>query len=239
MKGVKVEFESEVISESELHFLSNLLKNFEIDLTIKLGGASSISDVKKAREVSPKALVAPMIESGYAVQKFIETVKTLYGNLIPELYINVETQNAFTYLYEIFEYAGSITGVVLGRSDLTASLKMDKSTVNCDMIFDRATMLQGFCHTHNKTFIVGGNVDLMSLPFFKKLLYISAFETRHIIFDSSLIKDNKGFEENLLLALQFEIEWIKNKEYLTKKDTLRLQQLNNKIDLLNYYKNLS
>ena len=154
------------------------------------------------------------------------------------MYVNIETQNAFTYLYEIFEVAQNIKGVTLGRSDLTASLGMDKTTVNCQKIEDFASMLQGFCHTNGKELIVGGNVDLMSLPFFKKLLFLSAFETKKVIFDSSLVKNNAEFEENLILAFKFELEWIKNKEYTTKEDILRVKNIEQKLDVLEYYKNL-
>ena len=238
LKGIKVEFESEIITKAELQYLSNMLKDLNIDLTIKLGGATSVLDIKNARDVGAKSLVAPMVESAYTVKKFIKAVKSIYGNIFPDLYINIETQNAFTYLFEIFEETQDITGAVLGRSDLTASLGFDKTTVNSQKIEEYASMLQGFCHTKGKKLIVGGNVDLMSLPFFKKLFYLSAFETKKVIFDSSLAKNNVDFEENLILALQFEIEWIKNKEYTTKDDISRIQTINQKLEVLDYYKNL-
>ena len=84
LKGIKVEFESEVISNAELKYLSDILKDLDIDLTIKLGGATSILDVKKAREFNAKTIVAPMVESAYTVKKFVETVKTIYGNVFPD-----------------------------------------------------------------------------------------------------------------------------------------------------------
>ncbi|MBR1908108.1 hypothetical protein IJ818_04140 [bacterium] len=239
LKGIKIEFESEVVSDCELNYLSSLLKNLDIDLTVKLGGATSLLDVKKARDLNAKAIVAPMVESSYTVKKFLSTVKTIYGNVFPDLYLNIETTNAFTYLYEIFEVSQNIKGMVLGRSDLTSSLGMDKSTVNCQKIEEYASMLQGFCHTNGKSLIIGGNVDLMSLPFFKRLIFLSGFETRKVIFDSSLVKNSNDFEENLILAFKFELEWIKNKEYITKDDEIRLQSLNQKIEVLDYYKNLA
>ncbi len=238
LKGVKIEFESEVVSDAELSNLSKLLQDYDIDLTVKLGGATSVLDVKKARDLKAKSIVAPMVESAYTVKKFINTVKTLYGGVLPNLYLNIETKNAFTYLYDLFEDAQDIKGMVFGRSDLTASLNMDKTTVNCQKMEEYASMLQGFCHNNGKEFIVGGNVDLMSLPFLKKLIFLSAFETRKVIFDASLSKNNIDFEDNLLLAFKFELEWIKNKEYITKDDELRLQVINQKIEVLDYYKNL-
>lgn len=238
LKGIKIEFESEVVSDCELAYLSNLLIGLDIDLTVKLGGATSILDIKKARDLKAKSIVAPMVESSYTVKKFLNAIKAIYGNMFPNLYLNIETQNAFTYLYEIFEVAQDIKGVVLGRSDLTASLNMNKSTVNCQKIEDYASMLQGFCHTNAKELVIGGNVDLMSLPFFKRMIFLSAFETKKVIFDAALLKDNTAFEENLLLAFKFEYEWIKNKEYITKEDELRIQAINQKIEVLDYYKNL-
>lgn len=238
LKAIKIEFESEVITDAELNYLSKIIQNLDIDLTVKLGGATSIMDVKKARDLKPKSIVAPMVESAYMVKKFVNTVKTIYGSLLPNLYLNVETKNAFTYLYDLFEDADDIKGAVLGRSDLTSSLNMDKTTVNCQKIEEYASMLQGFCHNYGKELIVGGNVDLMSLPFLKKLIFLSAFETRKVVFDASLAKNNIDFEDNLLLAFKFELEWIKSKEYITKDDETRLQIINQKIDVLDYYRNL-
>ena len=239
LKGIKIEFESEAVSDCELAYLSSMLKDLDIDLTVKLGGATSILDIKKARDLKAKSIVAPMVESSYTVKKFLSAIKSVYGNLFPDLYLNIETKNAFTYLYEIFEASQNIKGMVFGRSDLTASLNMDKTTVNCQKIEDYASMLQGFCHTNGKELIIGGNVDLMSFPFFKKLIFLSAFETKKVIFDSSLVKNNVDFEDNLLLAFKFELEWIKNKEYTTEEDTLRLQSIMQKIEVLEYYKNLA
>ena len=71
IKGVKVEFETEVVSNAELQYLSDMLKDLEIGLTIKLGGATSIFDIKKAREFGAKTIVAPMVESAYTVKKFV------------------------------------------------------------------------------------------------------------------------------------------------------------------------
>ena len=46
----------------------------EENLNIKIGGCEAINDIIFCKSLRPKSIVAPMVESQYALRKFVETV---------------------------------------------------------------------------------------------------------------------------------------------------------------------
>ena len=80
-----------------------------------------------------------------------------------------------------------LSGIVLGRSDMTASMGFSKLEVNSEKILNIAQVISNKIMPTNKELIIGGNVSLDSIPFFNAIQYLSKFETRKIIFDSILI----------------------------------------------------
>ena len=70
-----------------------------------------------------------MIESKYALNKFIQTVKK---DKKTSLYINLESDLAFKNVREIInsKHFKSLRGIVIGRSDLAGSLGLTKKEVD-------------------------------------------------------------------------------------------------------------
>ena len=80
-------------------------------------------------------IVAPMVESEYALKKFVQTIpKSFNGNL----FINLESKNAFINLKKILSSNefNKLKGVVIGRSDLAGSYNLSKSMVNSKKIYN-------------------------------------------------------------------------------------------------------
>ena len=72
-------------------------------------------------------IVAPMIESEFALEKFIESIISNTNDEIrskTDFFINIESKTAVSNLREILSSPSSklLTGIVVGRSDLTKSL---------------------------------------------------------------------------------------------------------------------
>ena len=92
-----------------------------LPLTLKIGGCEAKKDLFEARQFGAKNIVAPMIESDYALKKFIDTVDHVYPNdEINEVnfYFNIETIQAFENLDEILKVAiesPTIKGIVFGE----------------------------------------------------------------------------------------------------------------------------
>ena len=87
------------------------------------------------RNIQVDSIVAPMIESEYAVKKFVQCAAQKKNNL---LLINLETFQSIKNLKHIIKskYFKSIDGVVIGRSDLAGSMGYSKSFVNSKRIYN-------------------------------------------------------------------------------------------------------
>ena len=80
-------------------------------------------------------IVAPMVESEYALKKFIQTIPGYFNG---KLFINLESKNGFLNLRKILKTKefNKLNGIVIGRSDLAGSFNLSKNLVNSDKIFN-------------------------------------------------------------------------------------------------------
>lgn len=234
--GIKAEFEAEGTRMEEALRLKEVVTKADLELTIKIGGCEAIKDMYDARTIGVSTIVAPMIESPYAVKKYLQAVKLAF----PEeerkemkFLINIETKYGFDYLDEILtsDFSKDLTGVVLGRTDMTGSLGMNKDDINHDKIFEYANAIAQKTLKYNKEFVIGGGVSAMSLPFFKRLPKgaLNRFETRKVLFDASKALNDSNADKGILKAVGFELMWIKNKQNfygaISHEDNKRIEVL--------------
>lgn len=216
--GVKAEFEAEGTRLEEVIRLKEVVTRAGLDLTIKIGGCEAIRDMHDARIIGINALVAPMIESAYALKKYINATKLAF----PEderseidFFINIETITGYNNIDEILTSpeAKDLTGIVLGRADMTGSMGLSRDEINSDKIFEIANNISIKASEYNKKMAIGGGVSAQSLPFFKQLPKDSLykFETRKIIFDAQNALSDQNIGEGISKAVGFELMWLKNK----------------------------
>ena len=241
VKGVKAEFETEGTSLDEALRLKDLCAGVNLGLTIKIGGCGAIKDMYEAKNIGVHSLVAPMIESEYALEKFITSAKSVWKGKsarLPELFINLETLTGFEHLDKIVNspYFKNLSGIVLGRTDLAASLGESRDFVNSGKIFDMASVIATAAKKSKKKFIIGGGVSPESVEFFKKTAQIhpTGFETRKIIFDAHAL-NLPNITDGIRKAVKFEQLWLKNKRgNILSEDKKRLKMLdeilNNMVD---------
>lgn len=215
--GVKMEFEAEGTRIEEAMRLKEVSMAAGLTLTTKVGGCEAVKDMFDARSLGTHYLVGPMVESAYALKKFIAATKIAFPNdLYAEMdyYINLETITAIENFAAMLETpeAADLDGIVLGRVDLTGSMNMDRDSVNSKQILDICLKMAAQAKAKGKKVIVGGAVSYHSLPFFQAFPagHLDKYETRKVVFGCpGALRNN---EASFLKAVEFELMWLQNKK---------------------------
>jgi hypothetical protein len=240
--GVKAEFEAEGTRLEEALRLKDVISKAGLDLTIKIGGCEALKDMYDARSIGVKRIVAPMIESPYALKKFIASTKLAFPEDEREdidFLVNIETidgYNNFDRMLEIKEING-LKGIVLGRVDMTGSMGLTREDINSPKILELAKDLLSKAKKHKLECVIGGGVSAASLPFFKQLPdgVLDRYETRKIIFQCPAALDSNA-DKGILKAVGFELMWLKNKRdfygMIYEEDKHRIDMLQARYDKL-------
>ncbi len=240
--SVKAEFEAEGTRSDELLRLVEVIFKCNLQLTLKIGGCEAKKDLYEARQFGATNIVAPMIESPYALQKFENTIESVYpGDEQSDVnfYFNIETLQAYKNIEEIINVAKAsslIKGIVFGRTDFCNSLNLNNN-VNHEQVTSAILSVSKRIKDLDLDLIVGGAISIASVDILKKVAEnkLSKFETRKIVFrGESLYSDN--LEESLLDAVHFEILWLLNKRNyyrsLQAEDQERINTLENRWGVL-------
>ena len=182
--GFKVSFEDEGASLEDIIIMKAISLRNGIPLYVKIGGCEAKTDIINCSRYMIDGVVSPMIESEFAIEKFINCCDEL--GFSGQRFINVETKTCVDNLQNIIDSPSSIkiNGFTIGRSDLTASYGLTKKSVNSDMIFKivKASFKKikklGFVTT------MGGNLTSDSKDFIIRLYetgLLDKIETRNII----------------------------------------------------------
>lgn len=217
VSGVKAEFEAEGTRIEEAMRLKEIATRANLEVTIKIGGCEAIKDMFEARSIGVNHLVAPMVETPYALKKYLQAVKIAYS---PEeledmeILINVETITTCKNLDDMLKIPeiSGLSGVVVGRVDLTGSMGLDRNSVNGPEVSKLAQEVASKAKAKGLKVVVGGAVSVHSLPFFRDFPKgnLDRFETRKVVFNCPGALQNE--EAAFLKAVEFEIMWMKNKK---------------------------
>ncbi len=215
--GVKMEFEAEGTRLEEAMRLKEISMAAGLSLTTKIGGCEAIKDMFDAGALGTSHLVGPMVETPYALKKYLQAVKIAFDadhRADMEFFINLETITAcnnFDAMLKIPE-AALLDGIVLGRVDLTGSMGLDRSAVNSADVFNICVSMAEKAKAAGKKVIVGGAVSISSMPFFQAFPtgHLDKFETRKVVFSCPGALANS--EAAFLKAVEFEIAWLQNKK---------------------------
>ncbi len=235
VRGVKAEFEAEGTRLEEAMRLKEVVSKAGLDLTIKIGGCEAIKDMYEARVIGVSRIVAPMIETPYALKKFLAATKLVF---LPEereemkFLVNIETITGYKNLDEMLALPEikELDGIVLGRVDMTGSMGLTREDVNSPEIFEIAKNIGLKAKQNGLEHVIGGGVSAHSLPFFRDLPKgtINRYETRKVIFECPGALE-KNADKAILKAVGFELMWLKNKRdfygAIHKEDEQRLVML--------------
>lgn len=217
--SVRAEFESEGTKIEELLRLKEIGMKAGLGLTLKIGGCESIRDMLEARTIGVNYLIAPMTESAYALQKYLQAVVNVFpaeerGHT--DILCNIETVCAVECLHEIINVPEIkyLDGIVIERVDLCFSKGLGETNVNDDEINDIVEKIILRAKEKGLSCTVGGGFSAGSLPFFRKLTngdLLDRVETRKVCFNSPEMMRHTNPEKGIFKALGFEMLWLRNK----------------------------
>jgi 4-hydroxy-2-oxoheptanedioate aldolase len=210
--AIKQSLEDEGASFEDLTFMRKLTKKLDLKLNVKIGGCEAKNDIFFCHSIFANGIVAPMVESEYALKKFIQTVPSSFKG---DLYVNLESKNAISNLNKILDKNEfkKLKGVVIGRSDLAGSLDLTKKEVDSRKILNLMEHCLKKIKKNKKLVKMGGSITKNSKSFisilFKKKL-IDRIETRNIELKLN-DKIIKNFDMIISLVFNFETDWLRYK----------------------------
>jgi 4-hydroxy-2-oxoheptanedioate aldolase len=238
--GIKTSFEDEGATFNEVIRLKEICNQAKTKLTLKIGGPEASRDIQDSSIIGVKGLVAPMVESGFGLTKFIKCVHT---NLLPdvieslELIINVETIQSYKNIDEILstEENKHLYAITVGRVDFVSSMGKDRTYVDSPEMLKITKDIFTKAKNVGLSTNLGGAVTIKSYDFLKELYkegLLDKFETRYAIYEPS--KALRDLNKSLNKGQMFEYEWLNNRKEMyqsqASKENKRIQMIQERIN---------
>lgn len=237
--AVKAEFEAEASRVNEVMRLKDIASKAGLGLVLKIGGGEAITDMFEAQHIGTELLVAPMIESPYALSKYLEAIEKYFPKeLRAKMHfgVNIETELACMKFPEMLmeKKIELIDMVTVGRVDLSGSMGFPRDQINHDDVYIITETVFTLAKAKGLATGMGGGIAVEALPFIKRLAakkLLDRFETRKIVFQVPANFANA--EAGIIKANMFELMWLENKknyyERIFKEDEKRIEMLKSRI----------
>lgn len=234
--AVKAEFEAEGTRPDELLRLIELAYRADLDIALKIGGCEAISDLHASKLYGADYVIAPMVETPYALSKFIDARRKVYEEQTSTRFLfNLETQTTLDNLGDMLPLASeALDGVVFGRVDFTLSRGMPRGAINNPQITNSVLLAAHCCADNDLELVVGGSVAVEAWPVLQEIrkVRLDRFETRKVIFDGAAVEAS-AFNEGIANAVAFELAWLENKrEYygaIAAEDSARIPMMRERV----------
>lgn len=232
--AIKASFETEDIQLFELLRIVELAAAANVGIVVKLGGSEALTDIRLARMLGATAVLGPMIESKFALEKYLELCqRTFTADEDVKYLINIETGIGCSRIEDITSAynVDLLDTVVLGRTDLSNSINADD--VNAPEVLALAQELFTKLKQRSIRCLVGGGITAQAVPFLDQLNgLVDGFETLKVVFgDYGKAKHNLA--EGIQMALDYELKWYQLKqqhyEERFKEDAQKIDRLSAKV----------
>lgn len=227
--AIKQSFEDEGVMPEHVLLMRYITQKCGLDLNIKIGGCEAKTDIDFCKKNNIDSIVAPMIESEFALQKFLGSI----NKSTQKHYVNIETKNAIYNLDSIVSNpeAKKLFGFVVGRGDLVNSYGLERSIIDTPYINEVVKSALISIKKHNFETIIGGGLTKYSGDFVREMYYdglLNKIETRNVVI--KLGDNNIEMIDNIISqCVLFEIMW---HEYNLDKTNLEGSKYTERINTL-------
>lgn len=231
--AIKAEFEAEGTRPDEYLRLLEMTQRAGLKTALKIGGCEAISDLQASHLYGVDYIVAPMVETRYALSKFIDAKNKTHGphKGRTEFLFNLETDTTLRNLDDILPLAkDGVDGIVFGRVDFTLSRGMARTAVNERSITDAVLEVAQACREHDLELVVGGSVSADAIEALREIaaVRLDRFETRKVIFEGAACTRD-SIRAGIANAVDFELMWLENKrdyyQRIADEDGARIEMM--------------
>lgn len=232
---IKAEFEAEGSRMEELMRLKDLTSFIGLPIILKIGGVEAVTDVYNALSIGVKGIIAPMVETTFALSKYLNMIKTMIAEDNAkdiEFAFNLETITAVINFDDMLKLnLEPIKSITIGRVDLSNSYGWGRNVINNNRMLNIcADVLMRIKAAELKAGI-GGGISKEALLFIQELAsLLYKFETRKVVFPIAACRQGK---EAIVTANRFELLWLQSKRrYYSRikvEDEKRIQMLEGRI----------
>jgi 4-hydroxy-2-oxoheptanedioate aldolase len=230
--AIKISFEDEGALLNEIMSMRYLTAQTGLKLSIKIGGCEAKRDIMDCIDLCADTIVSPMIETNFALKKFIESTEKCNYN--GKKGVNIETIQGYENHKSIIA-SGGIDFITFGRVDFVSSIGKNRDFVEDEEIYKIIKTVFYETKQNNIKCYLGGAIGINTKNNISKLKednLIDCFETRYVIFDINLINMDK-YDELIYNANYFELEWMKyiQTRYSknANKDASRIDMIQNRL----------
>ena len=214
---IKAEFEAEGTRMEEMMRLKDVTTFVGLPIILKIGGVEAVTDIYNALAIGVKGIIAPMAETPFALSKWFGTIR----NMVPpdnakdiQFAVNFETITTYRNIDAMLALpdVSLLTGVTVGRVDLTASMGLGRDAINTSQeVYDVCESMMRKIKAKGLKTGLGGGISKETLPIITRLEeanLLDKFETRKVVFPGNAWKYG---EAAILKAVEFELLWLKCK----------------------------
>ncbi|MDW7976193.1 MAG: aldolase [Leptospiraceae bacterium] len=215
--ALKTGTEVEDMNFEEIQFLREISKDI-VPLYVKIGGPEARNDIRFLLSIGVDCIIAPMIESPYALKNFIKTIKELQEQheRTCKAGINIETITGYMQLNGILnsEYIKDIHQITAARTDLSGSLELHPDDQRVIEICKEIILNT---KKKNITTSLGGAIHPKIISVLVQEIPSDFINTRHLIIKREALLKNSS----AILARHLEFELFLYELLSSTKDPIR------------------